>query len=66
MSLVRLFPAILLIPAHIHLTDDSRCVVLKRNVKDHDMMAKLELALRRLNDLRLTYLNNRRIELQLE
>lgn len=62
MSLVRLFHAILLIPAHIHLTDDSRRVVLTRKVKDHDMMAKLELALRRLNDLRISGLNSRRIE----
>jgi transposase len=66
MSLTGLFHSIIMIPAKIQLTDDLRRVVLTRNQKDPNMMEQLESALRRLNDLRIRDLKDRRIEFQLE
>ena len=65
MSLRRLLYAILIMPAEIRLTKDSRHVVLKRNSKDPQMMKLLEPALRRLTALKTRDLDGRTIEFSL-
>jgi transposase len=62
MSLSKLLHRILLMPAEIELTKDVRRVTLQRNPKIPKVMEKLELALQRLNELRIQHLDERRIE----
>ena len=62
MSLTKFFHNVLLMPAEIELTKDVRRIRLKRNPKDPHGMAVLEPALQKLNDLRIQYLDERRIE----
>jgi transposase len=66
MSLARLLHSILLLPAEIELTETVRRVKLQRNLKDPELMEKLELALDRLNKLKIQHLDERRIEFSLE
>jgi hypothetical protein len=65
MSLAHLFNSVLMLPAQIELTNESRRVILKRNPKDPVMMKKLESALRYMTDLAIRDLENRKIEFQL-
>ena len=62
MSLVQFLHNILLMPAEIEKTKDIRCIRLKRNPKDPEVMARLEPALQLLNDLRIKHLDGRLIE----
>jgi hypothetical protein len=66
MSLAKLLHNILLMPAEIELTNEVRRVRLRRNPKDPEVMGKLEPALKRLNELRIPHLDERRIEFVLE
>jgi hypothetical protein len=66
MSLAKLLHNILLMPAEIELTKEVRRVRLRRNPKDPEVMATLEPALERLNELRIQHLDQRRIEFVLE
>jgi hypothetical protein len=52
----------LLLPAEIELTKDLRRVRLKRNSKIPKVMDELQLALERLNALRIQDLDQRRME----
>jgi len=62
MSLAQFLHNILLMPAEIHLTQDTRQIRLRSNPKDPHGMARLELALQKLNDVRIQHLDGRRIE----
>ncbi len=62
MSLAQFLHNILLMPAEIELTKDARRIRLKRNPKDPEGMTRLELALQRLNDLKVHDLDGRRME----
>jgi hypothetical protein len=62
MSLAKLLHTILLLPAEIELTKDLRRVRLKRNSKIPKVMDELQLALERLNALRIQDLDQRRME----
>lgn len=65
MALAQFLHNILLLSAEIELTKDIRRIRLTRNPKDPDGMARLEPALRRLNDLQIHHLDGRRIEFAL-
>jgi transposase len=65
MSLAQFLHQILLLPAQIQLTKQSRRVSLKKNLKDPEVMALLEPALQRLNDLKVHDLDGRTIEFAL-
>jgi hypothetical protein len=62
MSLSKLLVTILTLPAEIELTKDVRRVKLKRNRKLPEVMEKLELALDRLNAMRIQHMDQKRIE----
>jgi len=62
MSLAKFFHTILLMPAGIELTKSVRRIKLTRNKKDPDSMAMLEATLKKLNDLKIQDLDERRIE----
>ena len=62
MSLSKLLVTILTLPAEIELTKDVRRVKLKRNRKIPEVMEKLELALDRLNAMRIQHMDQKRIE----
>jgi len=65
MTLVHFLHDILLLSAEIELTNETRRIRLTRNPKDPDGMARLEPALRQLNDLQIHHLDGRRIEFAL-
>ena len=62
MSLAQFLHNILLMSAEIQLTQDTRQIRLRSNPKDPHGMARLELALQKLNDVRIQHLDGRRIE----
>jgi hypothetical protein len=62
MSLSKFLHSILLLPAEIELTKDSRCIRLRCNEKDPDCMEWLQAALQRLNDLNIHHLDGKQIE----
>jgi hypothetical protein len=65
MSLVSFLHSILLLPAEIELTEDVRCIRLKRNAKDPKTMAALAAALDQLNSLQVQHMDGRRISFAL-
>ena len=62
MSLAKLLHNILLLPAEIEITKDTRRITLKRNSRDPHGMARLEPALDKLNELQIRHLDGRRVE----
>jgi hypothetical protein len=65
MSLARLFNAVLMLPAQIELTDETRRVILRRNEKNPELMEQLEKALHHMTQLRIKDMQNRAIEFKL-
>jgi transposase len=65
MSLARLFSEVLMLPARIELTDETRRVTLRRNEKNPQLMEQLEKALHHLTRLKIMDLQNRAIEFRL-
>jgi len=62
MSLAQFLHNLLLMPAEIQLTKRVRRIQLRRNPKDPESMAMLEVALKRLNELEIQDLEERKIE----
>jgi hypothetical protein len=65
MSLMHFLHNLLLLPAEIELTKSARRIHLRRNPKDPQTMALLEVALKRLNDLEIQDLQERKIAFDL-